>query len=128
MKTRSRDTTTTPGLPPPPAPTSRDANPWSMGEVHAADRTGIPPAAHAQTQTQAPARPRRFPTKPPDSIKGRRRSAALPLVILSFIAMIAVGLVVDALESGKLEEAIGPIIAVVFVAFMIVRQLRRRRS
>jgi hypothetical protein len=128
MKTRNRDASTTPGLPPPPAPTSRDANPWSIGEVHAPDRTGIPPSPHAQTQTQAPARPGRFPTKPPDTIKGRRRGAAVPLVILSFIAMIAIGLVADALESGNLTEAIGPIIAVVFVAFMIVRQLRRRRS
>jgi hypothetical protein len=126
MKTRSRDTTTTPGLPPPPAPTSRDANPWSMGEAHDRDRGGIPP--RAQAQAQAPARPRRFPIKPPDTTKPRRRGAAVPLVILAFIAMTAIGLVADALESGKLEEAIGPIIAVVFVAFMIVRQLRRRRS
>jgi hypothetical protein len=127
MKTRSRDTTTTtPGLPPPPAPTSRDANPWSMGEVHAPDRAGIPPAAKAQPQ--APERPRRFPAKPPDTRKPRRRGAALPLVVLSFIAMIAIGLVADALESGNLAEAIGPVIAVVFVAFMIVRQLRRRPS
>ena len=124
MKTRSRDTTATPGLPPPPAPTSRDANPWSMGEAHAPARGGIP----ASAQAQDPARPRRFPIKPPDTIKPRRRSAAVPLVILAFIAMTAIGLVADALESGKLEEAIGPIIAVVFVAFMIVRQLRGRRS
>jgi hypothetical protein len=124
MKTRSRDTTTTPGLPPPPAPTSRDANPWSMGEVHAPDRRGIPPAA----QARAPARPGRFPIKPPDTVRPRRRAAAVPLVVLAFIAMIAIGLVTDALESGKLEEAIGPIVAVVFVAFMIVRQLRGRRS
>jgi len=124
MKTRSRDTTTTPGLPPPPAPTSRDANPWSMGEVHAPDRGGIPPAA----QAQAPVRPGRFPIKPPDTVRPRRRAAAVPLVVLAFIAMIAIGLVTDALESGNLEEAIGPIVAVVFVAFMIVRQLRGRRS
>jgi hypothetical protein len=124
MKTRSRDTTTTPGLPPPPAPTARDANPWSMGEAHDRERGGIPPRA----QAQAPTRPGRFPIKPPDTTKPRRRGAAVPLVILAFIAMTAIGLVADALESGKLEEAIGPIIAVVFVAFMIVRQLRRRRS
>jgi len=126
MKTRSRDTTTTPGLPPPPAPTSRDANPWSMGEAHAPDRGGIPPTA--QGQGQAPARPRRFPIKPPGATRPRRRTAVMPLAILSFVAMIAIGLVADALESGNLEEAIGPVIAVVFVAFMIVRQLRGRRS
>lgn len=122
MKTRSRDATTTPGLPPPPAPTSRDANPWSMGERHAPDRTGIPPSA------QAPARPRRFPTKPPGTSAPRRRPAAVPLVILAFIAMTAIGLVAEALESGNMEKAIGPLVAVVFVAFMIVRQLRGRRS
>ena len=126
MKTRSRDTTATPGLPPPPAPTSRDANPWSMGAADAPARGGIPPSAHAQAQD--PARPRRFPIKPPDTTRPRRRSAAVPLVILAFIAMTAIGLVADALESGNLAEAIGPIIAVVFVAFMIVRQLRGRRS
>jgi peptidoglycan/LPS O-acetylase OafA/YrhL len=97
-----------------------------MGEVHAPDRRGIPPTARAQAP--APARPGRFPIKPPDATRPRRRAAALPLVILSFIAMIAIGLVADALESGKLEEAIGPVIAVAFVAFMIVRQLRGRRS
>jgi hypothetical protein len=97
-----------------------------MGEVHAPDRGGIPAAAKAQAQD--PARPRRFPIKPPDANKPRRRSAAVPLVILAFIAMTAIGLVADALESGNLAEAIGPIIAVVFVGFMIVRQLRGRRS
>ena len=122
MKTRSRDATTTPGLPPPPAPTSRDANPWTMGESRAPERSGIPPSA------QAPERPRRFPTKPPGTTAPRRRPAAVPLVILAFIAMTALGLVADALESGNIEEAIGPIVAVVFVAFMIFRQLRRRRS
>ena len=30
MKTRQRDSSGTPGLPPAPAPPSRDANPWSM--------------------------------------------------------------------------------------------------
>lgn len=124
MKTRSRDATTTPGLPPPPAPTSRDANPWSMGEGRAPDRGGIPPT----DKGSSPTRSRRFPTKPPDTLQPRRPGAAVPLVILAFIAMTAIGLVADALESGKLEDAIGPIIAVVFVAFMIIRQLRRRRS
>jgi hypothetical protein len=95
-----------------------------MGEVHGSDRGGIPPRAEGP----APARPRRFPTKPPGTFEPRRRGAAVPLVILAFIAMTAIGLVVDAFESGQLEEAIGPIIAIVFVAFMIFRQLRRRRS
>jgi hypothetical protein len=130
MKTRSRDATTTPGLPPPPAPTSRDANPWSIGEGPAPDRTGIPPSARASAKASAevPGRPRRFPTKPPGSIGPRRRVTAVPLVILGFIAMTAIGLVADALESGDLEGAIGPIFAVVFVAFMIFRLLRSRRS
>jgi hypothetical protein len=42
--------------------------------------------------------------------------------------MTAIGLVFAALESGNVEEAIGPIVALVFVAFMIFRQLRGRRS
>lgn len=122
MKTRNRDSNTTPGLPPPPAPTSRDANPWSMGETHAPDRTGIPASA------KTPARTHRFPIKSPETIEPRRRPAFVPLAILAFIAMTAIGLVADALESGSIEAAIGPIVAVVFVAFMIWRQLRGRRS
>jgi hypothetical protein len=122
MKIRNRDANTTPGLPPPPAPTSRDANPWSMGETHAPDRTGIPPSA------KGPVRPHRFPTKSPETIEPRRRPAFVPLAILAFIAMTAIGLVFAALESGNVEEAIGPIVALVFVAFMIFRQLRGRRS
>lgn len=122
MKIRNRDANTTPGLPPPPAPTSRDANPWSMGETHSPDRTGIPPS------TQGPARPHRFPTKSAETIEPRRRPAFVPLVILAFIAMTAIGLVADALESGDIEGAIGPIVALVFVAFMFFRQLRSRRS
>lgn len=76
---------------------------------------------------KAAVRPRRFPTRSPETIEPRRRPA-VPLVILAFIAMTAIGLVADALESGNLAEAIGPILAVVFVAFMIFRQLRGRRS
>ncbi len=118
MKTRNRDTNITPGLPPPPAPTSRDANPWSMGETQVPDRKGQPPAA------ATPRRPNRFPTKPPSSVEPRRRPV-VPLVILAFIAMTAIGLVADALKSGSLEEAIGPIVTVLFVAFMIWRAVTR---
>jgi len=52
-----------------------------------------------------------------------RRRRVVPLAILAFIAMTAVGLVSDALKSGSLEDAIGPILAVVFVAFMIWRAI-----
>jgi hypothetical protein len=46
-------------------------------------------------------------------------------VILAFIAMTAIGLVADALKSGSLEDAIGPIVTVLFVAFMIWRGVTR---
>lgn len=114
MKTRNRDANSTPGLPPPPAPTSRDANPWSMGEARVPERKGQPPAA------ATPRRPTRFPTKPPSSVEPRRRRG-VPLVILAFIAATAIGLVADALKSDSFEDAIGPIVTIVFVAFMIWR-------
>jgi hypothetical protein len=122
MKTKHRDAATTPGLPPAPAPTSRDANPWSMSATHAPGRSGTP------AQATVPERPHRFPIKSPAAIERRRRPAFVPLVILAFIAMTAIGLLADAVESGSLEEAIGPLVALVFVAFMIFRQLRGRRS
>jgi hypothetical protein len=49
----------------------------------------------------------------------------VPLAILAFVAAIAIGLVADALKSGSFEEAIGPVVAVVFVAFMIWRAVTR---
>jgi hypothetical protein len=118
MKTRNRDANTTPGLPPPPAPTSRDANPWSMGGTQVPDRKAPPPAA------ATPGRPTRFPTGPPSSVEPRRRPV-VPLVILAFVAATALGLVADALKSGRLEDAIGPVVTVVFVAFMIWRAVTR---
>lgn len=135
MKTRSRDGNTTPGLPPPPAPTSRDANPWSMEEQqapamkgHATAIKGQAPALKDPVPAAAPSRrPQRFPARASGTVEPRRRPI-VPLLILAFVAMTAIGLVAEALQSGTIEDAIGPLVAVAFVAFMIWRQLRGRRS
>jgi hypothetical protein len=89
-----------------------------MGETQVPDRKGQPSAAPTSS------RPNRFPTKPPSGVEPRRRPV-VPLVILAFIAMTAIGLVADALKSGSLEDAIGPIVTVLFVAFMIWRAVTR---
>ena len=56
MKTRQRDSSGTPGLPPAPAPPSRDANPWPMSEQRAPapqvhPRAAIPPISARTTDS-----------------------------------------------------------------------------
>lgn len=96
MKTRSADDQHTRGLPPPPAPTSSDANPWSLST----------PAKSAQP--------------------GRRRVRWVPLAILVVIASAGVQQSVGALEEGDVNAAIGGLVIVLFVVFVALRVVLRR--
>jgi len=125
MKTRSRDPDTTHGLPPPPAPTARDANPWSLGggeKPRAAAPSGVPPAS----PPGKPHRPR-FPARQVEHPKPRR-PPVVALMIFAVVALVPLGAALRALAAGAIEDAIGPLIAVGFIAFMAWRALRSRRS
>lgn len=99
MKTRPADDQRNQGLPPPPAPTSRDANPWSLS-----------------TQAKG-ARP------------GRRRVRGMPLAIMVVIAGAGVQQSLAALEEGDVTAAIGGLVIVLFVVFVALRiALRRTRE
>lgn len=122
MKTRSQDRTTTHGLPPPLAPTARDANPWTLGGSDK-PRAAVPPVVPPVVQ---PGRPR-FPARQVQHPKPRK-SPVVPLLIFAVVALVPLGAALRALGAGSVEEAIGPLIAVGFIAFMAWRALRSRRS
>lgn len=129
MKTRSRDRDTTHGLPPPLAPTARDANPWTLGggeKPRAAVPPRVPPAVPPGVPPGKPHRPR-FPARQVEHPKPRK-SPVVPMMIFAVVTLVPLGAALRALGAGSVEEAIGPLIAVGFIVFMAYRALRSRRS
>lgn len=128
------------GLPPPPAPTRRGANPWHLSETarkrepspreeEAASRlleellAPTPPPAAGRSEPVAargqPARPRSF-------AKPRRRSGFLPLLILLLIAGVVVRFALEATESGNWRELIPALFILFFIVSSWWRSRRRR--
>jgi hypothetical protein len=129
MKTREREPGHAHGLPPPPAPTARDANPWTISAAEpprAGSRAGAPAATPRGSETGTGHRPR-FPVRQVEHPKPRRSPIA-PMLILAVVALVPLGAAVRALAAGAVADAIGPLIAVGFVAFVARRMLRRRHS
>jgi hypothetical protein len=129
MKTRDRDQTPGHGLPPPPAPTARDANPWTMpdtGNSGTGGPAGARPGTLPASEPGAPRHPR-FPVRQVPYPKPRK-PPVVPVLILAVAAIVALGAAFRALAAGAVEDAIGPMIVFLFVAFIAVRMLRGRRS
>jgi hypothetical protein len=115
MKTRPSDRQREPGLPPPPAPTARDANPW--------------PISSAPTGTQPPpGQPRapggRLRRRPPAAVAARRKRASpwVPLLVLVFIAGTGVQMAIRAFAGGDIEAAAGALVIIAFVAIIALRR------
>jgi len=138
MKTRRPNTGTTPGLPAPPAPTARDANPWSISSQEprqAAPRergqSPVPGSLGGQKSVSPASWPRTGaePKRSREYTVGGPRPRRLPLFALlvpATIVLVALLGAVRALESGDYRAAVGPLLAVGFAAFMLVRVMRRR--
>jgi len=116
MKTKFPGATDKPTLPPPPAPTARDANPWTISDA---------PGTGRATAAQGPAaRRRRFEPDRSRARPGRERPARfMPFAVLIFIAGAGVNLALQALREGNVEAAIGALVIVGLVAFVLVRRL-----
>jgi len=113
MKTRRpRDETT--ALPPPPAPTARDANPWT---VEAARGSGQPRRGWRPEQAAD-----RDPVK--------RNSAVPRLAIPVAFVLLMLGLAIMRIrESGDFEDLAGIVFAmVVLVLFAVTRAKAGRRA
>lgn len=121
MKTRNRDAGSTTGLPPPLAPPSRDANPWTMSGPDA-PRVSVPPVG----PTASPL-PKRLPGGSP-ATTGSRRMPVFALLVLGVIAFAALGAAVHEIGSGNYADAVGPLFAVAFATFVFWKQARGRRS
>lgn len=129
------------GLPPPPAPTRRGANPWRLSDTarkRESPLSGGDVAAQelleelfpGKRQEQAlpdtlqppPAEERR----PQAMMRSRRKSGFWPLLALLLIAGVLVKLVLEARETGDWRELIPAIFAILFIAHAIWRSRRRR--
>lgn len=100
-------------LPPPPAPTARDANPWPVGSA--------PREGRGRRHRQ----PAGTPQEPV-----RRASAAPRIAVAVAIGLLMLGLLVTRfLEGGEFEDLAGILFAIVFlVLFIATRSRARRRS
>lgn len=126
------------GLPPPPAPTRRGANPWPLSDTarkrEAPPReeqmprileellSGVPPQ---QRPAGPPRQPERRPLPEPGS---RKRSGFLPLLVLLLIAGVVVRLALEARESGDWRELIPALFVIFFIAHSWWRSRRRREE
>lgn len=119
MKTRPPKAAQQTGLPPPPAPTARDANPWPMSSL-----TGAAPQPSRQPAPRGIQRAARGGRSPAPSRDGQRRW--VPVAILLVIAGTGVQLAMQALESGDFEAAIGALVILAMAAFIAWRRLSRK--
>jgi hypothetical protein len=138
MKIRRRDTGMAEGLPPPPAPTARDANPWTISSHearHPADPVTRPQAGAGDRGAATSRWSPRATSARPASTRGMERIAAgsrprrpslIALLVPLAIAFAAVLGFVRAFESGDYRAAIGPLMAAAFAAFVLTRLMRRR--
>jgi hypothetical protein len=120
MKTRTSDQQPGHGLPPPPAPTARDANPWPMSSTP----TGMPPPPrHPRASGRRPS--------PPVSAGGaarpRRALPWIPLVVLFFILGTGVQMAIRALSEGDVETAAGALVILAVVALVALGRLVKGR-
>jgi len=130
------------GLPPPPAPTRRGANPWRLSET-ARKREAAAPAGNVAAEQlleelfggkgrQETASPGTLQPPPPEErrpqgmMRSRRKSGFWPLLVLLLIAGVAIKLFSEARESGEWRELIPAIFAILFIAHAIWRSRRRR--
>ncbi len=115
MKTRPNEPPAKSGLPPPPAPTARDANPWAMSSS-----AGGPP-------TSPPLR-RRAQPDPSRSVPSHRRPLqAAPLLVLVFMASMGLRLAVQSWRDQDYAGMFAALAILSMVAFMFWRRSRPRR-
>jgi hypothetical protein len=120
MKTKASDSSGTPGLPPAPAPPSRDVNPWPMSGQREAAPKVHPRARAAVTRRDHPVEKESMPS-------GGQKLSWLPYLMLVFVVATSLRVAIEAFEGGNVEAAVGPLIAIAFVAFLAWRRIRRRR-
>ena len=124
MRTKQRESSGTPGLPPAPAPPARDANPWPMSAQSEAASKRHPRVREAVSKAASRRDQPGVNASPP---AGGQRLSWLPYLMLVFVVATSLRIAIEAFEAGNVEAAIGPLVAIAFAAFFIWRRTRRRR-
>src|SRR5262245_3115608 len=131
------------GLPPPPAPTRRSANPWQLSDSARKREPDAQPAqsledvleelqsAGAKRSTEPPpAPPAREPLAAPVAQAPGHAPKSGGGMWPLFILLIAVGIIFkvvsQALETGEWRGAIAPLVAILFIAHGWWRMRQRR--
>jgi hypothetical protein len=120
MKTKFPGAGDKPPLPPPPAPPARDANPWTISDAAGTGRTPAAPGPATRRRRFEPDLSRARPAR-------ERPVRFMPLAVLLFIAGAGVNLALQALREGNVEAAIGALVVVGLVAFVLVRRFVAKR-
>ncbi len=121
-----------PGLPPPPAPPRRAANPWRFSET-ARKQEQRPESISRQLldelMEQAPADEVHAQEEaPPPAPAARGRPGLWLLVIAGVVIVIAVRIFLEARDDGDWMKAIGPLVAIAFIAHGWWRFRQRREA
>jgi len=129
-----------PGLPPPPAPTRRGANPWRLSDT-ARKRQSPPPqdgpslleGLMADAHAGQAAEPGRAPPAPDDETPpiaaGRRAGfGLLPLILLGMAVVVVLRMLMKARGTGDWIGLIAPLLAILFVAHGWWRLRQRRKE
>lgn len=118
MKTRTREAGGPGALPPPPAPTARYANPWTLP-------SGDAPATRVHRHPRAPDRPKGMPEPRATSQDPSLRRRWMPLAVFGFVAATGVQMALMAFARGDVEAAVGALLLLGMVLLVAVRQLRK---
>ena len=120
MTTRPSDGQRGDGLPPPPAPTARDANPWPLSQ-------GAGGRAHEPRHPRAPGWPPRRGSPKPGPAGSKRRTPWIRMLYLFVIAGVAMQFAIRAMRHGDVGAAIDAIVLLLILAFAALRWNRKRK-
>lgn len=110
MRTSDPEDAITP-LPPPPAPTARDANPWPV--------TGVPGPARRTVLR----RPRQR-----DPGQRKAREGLRNLLMLGVVAFILVSALMEALRGGGVGPLVGALFPLLILAVLFLARRRKSRN
>lgn len=131
------------GLPPPPAPTRRGANPWKLSAGAAKqpepapraqdvlkqllEQAGAPQPRGEEVVFEVPEEPEPQPHRPPEPGRRKRGIGVLPLIVFAFAALVVLRQLFEAREHRNWAALIGPVLILLFVLHGLW-QMRRRRQ
>jgi hypothetical protein len=120
-----------PGLPPPPAPPKRAANPWSFSETARKQeqrQDSIGPGLLAELMKKAPTDDAHTEVQePPQAAAARARPGLMPFVVVAAVFIIVLRIFFQARGGGDWIRFIGPLLLIAFIVHGWWR-IRQRRD